>query len=191
MKVQAPVDAFVTVEFSAASRGAPPLTPSANGAFLNYQLSAQHITDTTLGGAFTELGIFNRAGVLTSSSVLRYQSDINMQPSSTKWIRLDTAFTHDFPSRIERLVIGDSITDGGSWGQCSAFRWHQLGQRFFTASGFDHHTTADCIGYCSGAIHCRCIRQQSESHIAANTAPVLSSLIACLPSPAAGRSAWW
>lgn len=130
VNVQAPADAFVVAEFSAVSRSAPTITPSANGAFLNYQLSAQRITDTTLSGASTELGIFNRAGVLTNSSVVRSQSATDMQPSSTKWIRLDSTFTHDFPSRIERLSIGDSITDGGTWGSAVRFGGISWGKDF-------------------------------------------------------------
>ena len=114
--VNASADAFVAAAFSATSRGAPQLTPAANGAFLNYQLSAQHITDSTLSGVFTELGIFTKAGVLTGSSVLRSQSVTGNQPRATQWVRLDTTFTHDFPSRVERLTIGDSITTSGSWG---------------------------------------------------------------------------
>lgn len=130
INLQAPADAFVIAEFSAASRSTPPVTPSANGAFLNYQFSAQHIGDTTLSGAFTELGIFSRFGVLTNSSVLRSQSATDMQPSTTKWIRLDTAFTHDFPSRIERLIIGDSITDGDTWGSAVRFAGISWGKDF-------------------------------------------------------------
>ncbi|HEX2584667.1 MAG TPA: fimbria/pilus outer membrane usher protein, partial [Steroidobacteraceae bacterium] len=115
LTLNAPADAFVPVELTAEARNVPQLTPSANGAFLNYQLSAQHITDSTLSGAFTELGIFTKAGVLTNSSVVRSQSGTG-QPRTTQWVRLDTAFTHDFPSRIERLTIGDTITNAGTWG---------------------------------------------------------------------------
>lgn len=130
INMQAPADAFIAAEFSVESRGTPQITPSANGAFLNYQLSAQRITGTTLSGAFTELGIFNRAGVLTSTSVLRSQSATEVQPSTTKWIRLDTAFIHDFPSSIQRLTIGDSITDGGTWGSAVRFGGISWGKDF-------------------------------------------------------------
>ncbi|HEX2584218.1 MAG TPA: fimbria/pilus outer membrane usher protein, partial [Steroidobacteraceae bacterium] len=50
-----------------------------------------------------------------NSSVVRSQSGTG-QPRTTQWVRLDTAFTHDFPSRIERLTIGDTITNAGTWG---------------------------------------------------------------------------
>jgi len=111
-----PAEAFQSVKFDVQSRSAPALTPTANGAFLNYQVYAQHVSDSTLSGAFTEFGIFNRYGVLTSSSVIRSEPATPTQSRVTRWIRLDSAFTHDFPNRIERLTIGDSITSAGSWG---------------------------------------------------------------------------
>jgi outer membrane usher protein len=114
-QIQAPADAFEPMQYTAESRAVPTLTPSATGAFLNYQLSVQHV-DNTLSGVFTELGVFTPIGVLTNTSVARSQSAIADQSTHTQWIRLDTAFTHDFPSRIERLTIGDTITSSGSWG---------------------------------------------------------------------------
>ena len=130
VNIHAPANAFLPTQFTAESRVGPTLTPAATGAFLNYQLSAQHVTDNTLSGAFTELGIFSRAGVLTNSSVMRSQSATSNQASTTRWYRLDTTFTHDFPSRIERLTIGDSITNSGSWGSAVRFGGISWGKDF-------------------------------------------------------------
>ncbi len=128
--IHAPASAFLATQLTAESRGAPTLTPSANGAFLNYQLSTQRIADSTFNGVFTELGVFTRAGVLTTSSVARSQSGSANQNSDAQWIRLDTTFTHDFPSRIERLTIGDSISNAGSWGSALRFAGISWGTDF-------------------------------------------------------------
>ena len=36
-------------------------------------------------------------------------------------VRLDTTFTADFPARMERLTVGDAISDGSTWGSAVHF----------------------------------------------------------------------
>jgi len=118
--VQVPAKAFEPTRVSAAGRGAPALTPTAPGAFLNYQLSAQHISGDTVSGAYGELGLFAGPGVLTNTGVVRSVS------GDAAAVRLDSTFTKDFPSRMVRLSVGDSITDAASWGNAVRFggvRW--------------------------------------------------------------------
>src|SRR5277367_2943338 len=70
--ISAPASALDTTRLSAAARQSPAVTPASPGAFLNYQLSAQRIDSQDTGGAFTELGVFAAAGVVTSTAVARY-----------------------------------------------------------------------------------------------------------------------
>ncbi len=100
-------------------RAAPALTRASPGAFLNYQLSAQRVAGEELTGAFGELGVFAAQGVFTNTGVFR---SLAGQGSA---VRLDTAFTVDFPSRIERVTVGDAVSDGTTWG--SAVRFAGIG----------------------------------------------------------------
>jgi outer membrane usher protein len=118
--ISAPPSSLDTTHLSAAERRSPDITPASPGAFLNYQLSAQQIDSRNIGGAFAELGFFAGAGVLTSTAVARYGSTDN------QLVRLDTAYTRDFPATLETLNLGDAISDGASWGNAVRYagvRW--------------------------------------------------------------------
>lgn len=117
-------DAFLATRVSAPTREGPPITPAALGAFLNYELSAQHYADQNLTGATTELGLFNAVGVLTSTAVARSND------GDTDVVRLDTTFTKDFPGQLETLQLGDSITDPGNWGSAIRFGGIHWGTNF-------------------------------------------------------------
>ena len=100
-------------------RSSPVLTNASPGAFLNYQLSAQRVASEDLSGAFAELGAFTAQGVITNSGVIRSLA------GHSGAVRLDTTFTTDFPARIERLTLGDAVSDGSAWG--SAVRFAGIG----------------------------------------------------------------
>jgi len=119
-----PASAFVPTHVSAAARAAPVLTAASPGAFLNYEISAQRVAGENAGGVTTELGIFGGAGVLTSTQLAR---ELGVDQGA---LRLDTAFTHDFPTRLERLTVGDAISDAGSWGSSVHFGGISWGKNF-------------------------------------------------------------
>jgi outer membrane usher protein len=120
--ITAPASTLDTTHLSAAERRSPVVTPASPGAFLNYQLSVQQIDGQNVGGAYAELGVFAGAGVLTSTGVARYGST----GIDNQLVRLDTAFTRDFPATLETLNLGDAISDGASWGNAVRYagvRW--------------------------------------------------------------------
>jgi outer membrane usher protein len=119
-----PPEALQSTWLHATSRGAGTITPADPGLFLNYQLSGQHVTGDTTGGALVELGIFASPGVLTNS-VVGHSGD-----GVTGAIRLDTTFTHDFVGRIETLTVGDSISDSSSWSNAVRFGGFHWGTNF-------------------------------------------------------------
>jgi outer membrane usher protein len=123
-RVDAPAEAFQATRLSAARR--PPLLPTAAspGAFLNYQVSAQRVAGESIGGALAELGLFARAGVFANSFVGRRIAGVG------EAVRLDSTFTHDSTGRIERLQLGDAISDGGSWGSAARFAGISWGRNF-------------------------------------------------------------
>ncbi len=118
--IAAPTASLDTTHLSAAERRSPEITPASPGAFLNYQLSTQQIGGRNLGGAYTELGVFAGAGVLTNTAVARYGG------ADKQVVRLDTTYTRDFPAALETLNLGDAISDGASWGNAVRYagvRW--------------------------------------------------------------------
>jgi outer membrane usher protein len=122
--ISVPALALGTTHLSAAERQHPSVTPAEPGAFFNYQLSAQQIQGRTNGGVYGEMGLFAGVGVLTSTAVGRSGGGQGGSPQD--FIRLDTAYTRDFPDQLETLSVGDAISDPGSWGNAVRFagvRW--------------------------------------------------------------------
>ncbi|MEY4932079.1 MAG: hypothetical protein RLZZ403_399, partial [Pseudomonadota bacterium] len=122
--LSAPPDAFMTTRLGLAARDASALSPGGRGAFLNYQMSAQQIAGENFGGGFGELGLFTPRGVLIQSGVARANS------VDTRAVRLDSTYTLDFHARMERLTIGDAISDGGVWGSSVRFGGIGWGKNF-------------------------------------------------------------
>jgi len=123
--ISAPAWALDTTHISAAARQSPNITPASPGAFLNYQLSAQQINGQTTGGALAELGVFAGTGVLTSTAVARYGGE-DYGSTDQEIVRLDTTYTQNFPDSLETVNVGDTISDGGSWGNAMRYagaRW--------------------------------------------------------------------
>lgn len=110
-----PAGELMATRTQAAGRNAPVLTNASPGAFLNYQLSAQQVAGQDLTGAYGELGVFSSQGVFTNTGVMRSLA------GHASEVRLDTAFTRDFPARIERLTVGDAVSDGTTWGSAVRF----------------------------------------------------------------------
>jgi outer membrane usher protein len=112
---QLPTTAFETARIEAPLQGENTLAPAANGAFVNYQVYGQRVDGLDSGGALTELGMFSRFGVATNSLAARHSDGVS------RATRLDTAFARDFPSRLQTLTVGDSISDPGSFGSSLRF----------------------------------------------------------------------
>lgn len=102
-------------------------TPSSPGAFFNYSLFATHESGVTTANAFTELGLFNRFGVATTSYL---GNELNAQ--ARQWVRLQTTFTQDHPDKLATLRVGDAITSGGMTGLDVNFGGIQYGTNFAT-----------------------------------------------------------
>jgi outer membrane usher protein len=122
--VQLPAGAFMTVRISAKVPRVDGPGESANGLFANYQLYGQHVSGIDSGGSFTEIGMFNRLGVFTTTTATRHGG------GDAAVTRLDTALTRDFPSRLQTLTIGDSISDPGAFGSALRFAGMRLQKNF-------------------------------------------------------------
>ncbi len=123
--LQAPPGDFTPTLLAAASRSELAITPAAFGAFLNYQLSEQRIDDHSTTGAFAELGLYAAPGVFTQTAAAR-----SGEFAGSAVLRLDSTLTHDMPERIERLILGDDISDPGSFGSALHFAGIGWGRDF-------------------------------------------------------------
>jgi outer membrane usher protein len=126
--ITVPATAFLATTQSLQSRAAPGVAGSARGAFLNYELYGQHgdYAGASTGGGFAELGLFARAGVLTSTAVA---AEID---GAQRVARLETTFTRDFPAALRTLRVGDAISTPGAWGRAVRFGGLQWGTNFGT-----------------------------------------------------------
>jgi outer membrane usher protein len=123
--------------FESTRLGAPPASlakpqPPAPGGFFNYDLLAIHApgdTGSTLG-AILEAGVFSRWGEGTSTFA-------RINPSAgPRFIRLDTVWTQDRPDSLSSMLLGDSISQAGSWGGAVRFAGVQWHTDFTTQPGF-------------------------------------------------------
>ncbi len=115
--------------FEQAPKAALMATRSAGG-FFNYDLTAVQSAASTTRTAFTELGIFNRLGVGTSSFLIR---DQGTKPQTT---RLSTTWTADQPQNLSSLRVGDAYGKPGSWGRSVSFGGIQYATNFATQPRF-------------------------------------------------------
>ena len=125
--ITAPGTAFETTDVTFTGTGPrPPLSRSGTGAFLNYQLNGQtgHYSGADVASAYTELGFFSPLGVLTNTAVETAQQGVH------SFVRLGTTLTHDFPSSLQTLRLGDTISVPGSWADAVRFAGLQWGSNY-------------------------------------------------------------
>jgi outer membrane usher protein len=125
--ITAPGSAFDTTDVTFTGSGPrPPLSRSGTGAFLNYQLNGQtgHYSGADIASAYTELGFFSPVGVLTNTAVETAQQGVH------SFVRLGTTLTHDFPSSLQTLRLGDTISVPGSWADAVRFAGLQWGSNY-------------------------------------------------------------
>jgi len=125
-RVTLPAKAFVETRSSAPSPDLPNVTPSALGAFGNYDLYGQQVGDRTSLGGFLDLGVFGERGVVTNSLLARQDTD------ARQVVRLDSTWTFDMPERLATLRVGDAISGAGAWGRSARFGGLQFGTNFAT-----------------------------------------------------------
>jgi outer membrane usher protein len=129
LQIHVPVSSFESSEIS----GGPALLPpseAARTAFLNYDLSMQHASGSTVGGAFFEMGASGRLGLVENSFT------IGNNPGGRDLVRLDTFAVHDDLSGLTRLTIGDTFTHQATWEQPVRFGGIKWGTDFSLQPGF-------------------------------------------------------
>lgn len=131
LKVTAPAAAFMSAGFDLGddSRPEPQLPPA--GFYVDYDLSATAAREGgSRQGALFEGVAFNRWGSLVSG--LAFRSD----DSGSQVFRTDTYWRRDLPSRMQTLVVGDTISSGGGWSRPVRYGGIRFARDFATAPGY-------------------------------------------------------
>ena len=119
----------------------PVLSAVLPSAFFNYDLNyarsalraAPTIEDLGLLG---ELGFSNSWGVVTNSFSARNLARNNTLGTPSRFTRLETTFTRNFPEQNRTLRFGDSATRAGLLGRNVYFGGIQFGSNFALTPGF-------------------------------------------------------
>lgn len=130
IRIEAAPSLFQTQRVAFGSRGVLEMTPSAAGAFLNYDLFLEHSRGKTGINGALELGGFTPHGVGVSSFVGRAAS------GRARLLRLETSWTIDRPERLSSIRIGDSISRGGYGAAPVRFAGFQFARNFAVQPGF-------------------------------------------------------
>lgn len=127
--IDAPGDVFMSSTFSGANQSPTPI-PSSLGGFLNYDGYVQYSEEKVQLSAITELGVFNRWGVGTTTLLGQSLSE------AADIIRLDSTWTTDVPASMASLRFGDTISQPGEWGGAARFGGIQWATNFATQPRF-------------------------------------------------------
>ncbi|TFW30423.1 fimbria/pilus outer membrane usher protein, partial [Duganella callida] len=96
------------IEVSARTQRLPGKATVTPGAVINYDAFTRLGTDRSSSVA-NELRYFNAGGVLTSTGVFNYSSQLR------QYIRFDTAWVHADPDTLETWQVGDFISSSLNW----------------------------------------------------------------------------
>jgi outer membrane usher protein len=117
----------VSAERYAPVRIGPPDAPvaishSIPAAYIDYDLTFTHDSRTTAFSALVDAGISGSWGVLGTSALAG--------TGKTPNVRLESAYTLDFPERRMRLVVGDTLSRGATWSPPVRFGGLRIGTDF-------------------------------------------------------------
>jgi outer membrane usher protein len=126
--IDAPPALFDTTRLEGSHHRRITPSPSAFGAYLNYDASLSRTQgSSTSSNALLELGGFGPRGSLTNSVLVG-------QPAAggTQTLRLESTWTSDQPARTSSLRIGDAISGASDWARSVRFGGVQWATDFST-----------------------------------------------------------
>lgn len=139
VRAQAFVNSTLTTRYDALPH---PVMPGVGG-FFNYDLLASRSSGGPQRSGLFEVGLFGNHGVGTSNLFA------NHLRGRTRFTRLDTTWTIDYPAKRQTLRLGDAITVPGSWGRGVLFGGIQFGTNFATQPGYITAPTQIAYGQAS------------------------------------------
>jgi outer membrane usher protein len=130
LAIDAPPESFDRQNRSLGADDDMPMTRSATGLFVNYDMFAEHASGaTSLNGAF-ELGLFNAHGSASTTFIAQAGSHHG------GITRLDTNWIIDRPASMTSIRLGDGITSGGPAAPPLRFAGIQFARNFAVRPGF-------------------------------------------------------
>lgn len=131
VELTVPAEAFTPGTVHAHGGDRAPLSASAFGAFLNYDIVMQHDRDGTHASGYFDAAASAEWGLLGTSFVAGRPALGG--PSA---MRLDSYYRRDDPDRLTRLTVGDAITQASAWSTPFRFGGVQFGTRFGLQPGY-------------------------------------------------------
>lgn len=127
LKVTADASALLASSPQSLARARPVLAETGVGGFLNYDFFGRASPQSSGEGAQFELGLFNRWGV--GLNTLAFKEGL----AGGRGVRLETAWIQDWPEKLTRFQLGDSLSRTASlFGGVTRFAGIQYGTRFAT-----------------------------------------------------------
>lgn len=124
-------EAFETSVGAARGVERPAVFPSVFASFVNYDVVLQQDVDgTRLSGLFDATASADWGNIGTN--FIAGQSGFGVE----RTVRLDSYYTRDDPDRLQRLSVGDAITQAAPWSTPVRFAGLQFGTRFGLQPGF-------------------------------------------------------
>ncbi|MET3493382.1 fimbria/pilus outer membrane usher protein [Variovorax boronicumulans] len=127
-----PAEAFTPGAAYVQTGDRAPLSASAFGAFLNYDLALQHDRDGTRASGYFDAAASADWG-LAGTSFVAGRSPVLGGRGTT---RLDSYFRRDDPDRLTRLTVGDTVSQAAAWSAPFRFGGVQFGTRFGLQPGY-------------------------------------------------------
>jgi outer membrane usher protein len=129
LTLTAPAEAFERTSLRFGESAEVPMTRSATGAFLNYDIVGLIGDDVSLSGG-VEIGAFSGSGFGTTTVAAQWGG------GEASAVRLDSSWTVDDVERLRSIRFGDSVARGGAGGLPVRFAGIQVGRNFAVAPGF-------------------------------------------------------
>lgn len=126
-----PAEAFTPGGAIAHAGERAPVSASAFGAFLNYDLVLQHDRDGTRASGFFDAAASGEWG-MAGTSFVAGRSAYGGHGTT----RLESYLRRDDPDRMTRLTLGDAITQASAWSTPFRFGGVQFGTRFGLQPGY-------------------------------------------------------
>jgi outer membrane usher protein len=141
LDITAPAAAFESSALSLAQRRSLPTGSAPLGAYLTYDISADRAegSPTTYGALLEAVG-FGPYGALVADMAIRRDGE------EQSLIRINTYWRTDLPSSMDTLVIGDTISSGGSWTRPVRYGGLLYARDFTLAPGYITYPTPSITG---------------------------------------------
>lgn len=143
IRLQIPPNGLVAFNLSGAPLPTELPSKGVFGAYLNYDLDAEHNPFGNLVSGYLDSGVSGNWGLITNSA----QLDASTVPGTGhSVVRLDSSYIYDNPEKMTRFLLGDSLTRNATWSSPVRFAGIQYGTDFDLRPNFISFPTPGFTG---------------------------------------------